>query len=177
MDLSGTETALRLPDPGELLCDPCIQGVIAGRVPDPEQCCDLQWRPPVWIKRDPSCPFAGSMMAHLEAGHRCRCGLVELYDVLESLDQNHRQTAVDAHVRLIRSTYAHLLAAESCNDGKNLDVHLASACSRCIGDASHVDDVDAALTYATAQLALVLQAFESNLCVGPRRPMAGAVGA
>lgn len=179
IDRDGAEVALRLPDAGELLCESCVQGLLNGHAPDPAQCCDRQWRQQVWMVRDPSCAVAGQgMLAHLEAGQSaCRCGIVELFDVLETLDQNQRQAAVDAHVRLIRGTYAHLLAAESCNDGQNIDIHLASACARCVGEANHVDDLDASLSYATSQLALVLQAFEANLCVGPRRALVGAVGA
>ena len=166
----GDELALRHPEPGELLCGPCadtllVEGttpVIAGH-----SCQDV-FTTPVWLLRSAGCELNG-FAEHVLTGADCRCGTADLYTALDGLDADERQQAVAAHVAVLRDGYSHLLAAQACDDGIGLAAHLPAACLLCITDPEHVDTLDTDIAHASAQLALVIRAFETTIHIGDRR--------
>jgi len=183
VDADGDLVALRRPAPGEVLCADCLGALLAGgdaghRGPGSLHDCTDTFLEPVWLRTEPGC--TADARTHLTEGRDCSCGLISLYEALESLDETGRQAAVDAHLDAIRGLYDHLGAAEDLTGQLGDDAggaYLPAACLQCLTDPQpHLSEIEGELTARSLELVTVLRAWDITMHVGALLPP-GPIGA
>ena len=176
VDAHGRTFVLEVPTRRTALCDGCAQAILAtGAAPVTagHDCADA-FHGPQWRVSDRGCSLSAAEHLIAEVHGRsagCGCGLISLFDVLETLPAAQGQQAVDAHLDAMNRQYDHLHAVECLLDGDGAEFFIQRSCLACLTDPhTHAEDVAAEVTRLSLEWAVAARAFHVTAALGPRRP-------